>query len=71
MPPHSMPRLVSLRNASRYLSLSIPTIRNLVSSGKLAVIRPSPRSKILVDIRELESFCERNTQAADAREEVK
>lgn len=64
-------RLLNLRDASSYLSLSIPTIRNLISSGRLRAVRSVPRSKVLVDIRELESFCERNTQANDAREEVK
>jgi hypothetical protein len=57
------PRLLSLRDASRYLSLSIPTIRNLISSGRLAVVRSSQRAKLLVDIHELESFCTRTTHS--------
>lgn len=63
-------RLLSLRDASEFLNLSIPTIHNLISDGKLRVVRSGPRSKIFVDIRELESYVVRNTQAG-AREEVK
>jgi len=62
--------LLSLRDASEFLNLSIPTIHNLISDGKLRVVRSGPRSKIFVDIRELESYVVRNTQAG-AREEVK
>jgi len=71
MRPCPASRLLSLRDAAQYLSLSIPTIRGLISSGRLAVVRSSKRAKYLVDIRELESFCTRNTQSNDAREEVK
>jgi hypothetical protein len=39
--------LVGLRDASDYLSLSIGTLRALITSGKLAVIDSGPRSKIL------------------------
>lgn len=65
-------RLLDLREASAHLSLSVQTLRSLIASGKLAGVRSNPRGKILVDIRELESFCARNTRTPDARrEEVK
>ena len=66
---HRSARLVPLRVAADYLSLSIGTLRSLITSGKLMAIRSGPRSKILVDIHELESFVERNLQAPDARQE--
>lgn len=62
-------RLLTLRQASETLSLSVNTLRNLIASGKLAAVRSNPRGKILVDIGELESFCERNTRTPDARRE--
>ena len=65
------PRLLSLRAASQFLSLSVNTVRSLIRCGELRAVRSAPRSKVLVDIRELESFCTRNTQSNDAREEVK
>jgi len=62
-------RLLTLRQVSQILSLSINTLRNLIAAGKLAAVRSGPRSKILVDVRELESFCERNACMPDARVE--
>jgi hypothetical protein len=64
-------RLLTLREVSFTLSLSIPAIRNLIYSGKLVCVRCSPRGRVLVDTRELESWIKRNTQSNDAREEVK
>jgi len=65
-------RLLTLRQASETLSLSVNTLRNLIASGKLAAIRSNPRGKLLLDPRELESFCQRNTRTPDAHQgEVK
>jgi excisionase family DNA binding protein len=64
-------RCFDLRDAAKFLRVSRQTVRALVRKGKLRAIRSGPRSKLLVDIRELESYIERNTQSNDAGEEVK
>ena len=53
-------RLLDLREASEFLSLSTQTLRALIANGKLAVIRANERGKILISSTELESFIERN-----------
>lgn len=65
------PCLLSLRDAGCYLGVSVPTVRLLISSGRLAFVRSGPRGKLYVALAELESFVRRNTRAHDAREEVK
>jgi excisionase family DNA binding protein len=69
MQAHPIKRLLTLRQASEILSLSVNTLRNLIASGKLGAVRSGPRSKILVDVCEIEAFCERNAlpRVADKR----
>jgi hypothetical protein len=60
-----------LRGASGYLGISIQTLRGLIREGKTSIIRSRPGARILVDIRELEAYIERNTELNAAGEEVK
>lgn len=64
-------RLLNIKETSDFLSLSIASIRSLVSSGRLASLRSSPRGKYLFSLHELERFVRENTQSTGAREEVK
>jgi hypothetical protein len=64
-------RLLNIKETSQFLSLSIASVRILVSTGRLASLRSSPRGKYLFDVRELERFIRENSRLNDAREEVK
>jgi excisionase family DNA binding protein len=59
-PSASQVRLLSLRDAATYLSLSHWTLRELIWRGELACVKVGRR--ILVDVRDLENFIERNKQ---------
>jgi excisionase family DNA binding protein len=62
------PRLLSLREAADYLSLSTATVSRLVSRGEISCARSSPRGKRLFSIEELESFICRSTVHAGGGE---
>jgi excisionase family DNA binding protein len=56
-PPRSTPHLISLREAATLLAISERTLRGLVASGALRVIRISAR-RIAVDVADLRSYIE-------------
>lgn len=59
-PTATQPRLLSLRDAAAALSLSHWTVRELIWRGDLPSVRVGRR--ILVDVRDLDAFIERNKQ---------
>lgn len=57
------PRLLDVKSAAAYLSLSTWSIRDLIESGKIPVVRiPHPwkegkhMDRVLIDVRELDAF---------------
>jgi len=53
-------RLLRIKDASEYLSLSPWKLRQLVSYGKLPVVQDTEGSPFLFDMRDLDGFVERN-----------
>lgn len=48
-------RLLTLDEAARYLTLSLRTVKALIASGALPVVRPSSRRRA-IDVRDLEAY---------------
>jgi excisionase family DNA binding protein len=62
--PH--PRLVRLKPAAEYLSLSQWTLRRLVQEGQIPIVKTHDNAPWLVDIKDLDSWIERTkTSLAD------
>ena len=55
-------RLLSLKDASAYLGFSLRSVRNLVYSRELPIIRLG--AKIFIDLRDLDQWIERKKQYA-------
>ncbi len=49
-------RLLSIKEAAQYLSLSVYTVRELIWSGVLPYIKREGGRKYLLDIRDLDDF---------------
>jgi excisionase family DNA binding protein len=60
--PNSAPnrRLLRLKTAAVYLSLSPWKLRALIQDGKLPVVQDTEGSPFLLDLRDLDAFVERN-----------
>ena len=56
------PRLLKLRDAARYLACSTGSLRTIVQSGRLPVIRGDGNSPWRVDVQDLDKFIEREKQ---------
>ena len=54
------PRLLPLKEAARYLGLSLWAMRERCWSGDLRVVRFKGGRKIFLDVRDLEKFIEEN-----------
>jgi hypothetical protein len=55
------PRLLDITDAGRYLSMSDKGIRELIVRGELPYVQKVPgRSPYLLDLRDLDSWIERN-----------
>ena len=54
------PRLLPLREAARYLGLSVWAMRERCWAGDLRVVRFKGGRKIFLDIRDLEKFIEQS-----------
>jgi excisionase family DNA binding protein len=54
----SVGRLLDLKAAGKYLSLSYWTVRRMINQGEIAYIRAG--RKILVDVRDLDRWIEDN-----------
>jgi excisionase family DNA binding protein len=53
-------RLLRLRAAAEYLSLSPWKLRSLIQAGRLPVVQDSEGSPFLLDVRDLDRYVERN-----------
>lgn len=53
-------RLLRLKTAAVYLSLSPWKLRALIQDGKLPVVQDAEGSPFLLDVRDLDAFVERN-----------
>jgi hypothetical protein len=53
-------RLLRLRAAGEYLSLSPWKLRQLIQCGKLPVVQDGDGSPFLLDVRDLDGYVERN-----------
>jgi excisionase family DNA binding protein len=53
-------RLLRLKAAAEYLSLSPWKLRSLIQSGRLPVVQDSEGSPFLMDVRDLDLYVERN-----------
>jgi len=53
-------RLLRLRAAAEYLSLSPWKLRRLVREGRIPVIQDGEGSPFLLDVRDLDGYVERN-----------
>jgi excisionase family DNA binding protein len=53
-------RLLRIKEASTYLSLSPWKLRQLVADGKLPVVQDTEGSPFLLDVRDLDGFIERS-----------
>lgn len=53
-------RLLKLKAAAEYLSLSPWKIRNLVHKGLLPVVQDTEGAPFLLDVRDLDGYIERN-----------
>jgi excisionase family DNA binding protein len=58
--PAPIRRLVRLKAAAEYLSLSPWKLRSLIQAGRLPVVQDSEGSPFLLDVRDLDGFVERN-----------
>ena len=56
-------RLLRLKAAAEYLSLSPWKVRNLIQAGRLPVVQDSDGSPFLLDVRDLDEYVERNKRA--------
>ena len=64
-PANPLPRrrMLRLKEAAYYLSLSPWKVRQLVASGVLPFVQPEPGSPYLFDLRDLDRYVETNKQA--------
>jgi excisionase family DNA binding protein len=53
-------RLLRLRAAADYLSLSPWKLRSLIQAGRLPVVQDGEGSPFLIDVRDLDEYVERN-----------
>jgi len=53
-------RLLRIKDASEYLSLSPWKLRQLIQCGKLPVVQDTDGSPFLVDVRDLDGWLERS-----------
>jgi excisionase family DNA binding protein len=53
-------RLLRLKAAAEYLSLSPWKVRSLIQAGRLPVVQDGEGSPFLLDVRDLDGYVERN-----------
>lgn len=53
-------RLLRLKAAAEYLSLSTWKLRRLIQEGRIPVVQDGDGSPFLVDLRDLDGYVERN-----------
>lgn len=65
---HQEKRLLTIQDASVYLSMSVYSMRSLIWAGSLPYIQRKKLGKILIDRNDLDAFIE--TEKKPARREV-
>ena len=58
-------RLLRLKDAAQYLSLSPWKLRYIVQSGQLPIVRYGENAPWLLDVRDLDGWVERNKQVIE------
>ena len=58
-------RLLRLREAAQYLSLSPWKLRIIVQSGQLPIVKYGENAPWLLDVRDLDGWVERNKQVIE------
>ncbi len=53
-------RLLTVKEASDYLGMSLPTFRHLYWNGAIPIIKGNEKEKIRVDIFDLDKWIEQN-----------
>lgn len=56
-------RLLKLKQAAEYLSLSPWTLRGIIQAGKLPIVVYGPNTPWLVDVKDLDSWIEQHKSA--------
>jgi len=59
---HSAPRLLRLKEAAQYVSLSPWKLRKLVQDGQLPIVKYGENTPWLLDVRDLDGWVERHKQ---------
>ena len=57
-------RLLRLKVAAEYLSLSPWKVRRLIQEGRLPVVQDADGGPFLLDVRDLDGFVERNKRSS-------
>jgi excisionase family DNA binding protein len=57
-------RLLRVRQAATYLSLSCWSLRNLIAAGKLPAVQINEGGPFLIDLADLDRFVESNKHTA-------
>lgn len=57
-------RLLRIKDASEYLSLSPWKLRQLIQCGKLPVVQDTDGSPFLLDVRDLDGYVERSKRTS-------
>ena len=57
-------RLLRIKAASEYLSLSPWKLRQLIQDGKLPVVQDTDGSPFLLDVRDLDGYVERSKRTS-------
>ena len=57
-------RLLRLKVAAEYLSLSPWKVRRLIQEGRLPVVQDTDGGPFLLDVRDLDGFVERNKRSS-------
>jgi excisionase family DNA binding protein len=55
-------RLLRLKDAAQYLSLSPWKLRHIIQSGQLPIVKYGENAPWLLDVRDLDGWVERNKQ---------
>ncbi len=61
----AIPRLMRLKSASEYLSLSPWKLRRLIQDGRLPVVQDCEGGPFLLDVRDLDGWVERTKRVAE------
>ena len=61
-PPIGARRLIRLREAAQYLSLSTWKLRSVIQSGELPIVKYNDNAPWLLDMRDLDGWIDRHKE---------